>query len=63
MIGMASMLCQITHSFQLSSLSVAWIPLQAFNHLVGKAAYHLRDRKGNMTTCDTTPVCPYRVLV
>lgn len=66
-IGMASMLCQITHSFQLSSLSGAWIRLRAFNHRGwwkrAKAAYHLRDRKGNLTTCNTTPVCPCRVLV
>lgn len=40
MTGMASMLCQITHSFQLSSLSGAWIPPQAFHHPVGKAPWH-----------------------
>lgn len=59
--------CQITHSFQLSSLSGARIRLRAFNHRGwwkrAKAAYHLRDRKGNLTTCNTTPVCPCRVLV
>lgn len=65
MIATASMLCQITHNFELSSecqgLGRRCRRLATQGDKRASIAYHLRHRKGNMTTCNATSVCSCRV--